>query len=423
MPRNAMGMLAFATLWGCMSEAVVAQTGSITYQGKLGFDGAPVSDTADFQFALWDADAGGNMIGALLAADAVQVVDGLFTVELDFGQNAFGGGDRWLEIAVRSPAGGGAFTTLSPRQAVTAAPYALQTRGIFVDQQGHVGIGTGNPTVPLHVETDSASRAIYGRHTAASGTNPGVYGQSDSTSGRGVYGFASAATGENFGVVGESTSINGRGVLGRAAVGVWGQSDSAPGRGVFGHAIATAGVNYGVFGMTLSTQGRGVYGLAYPTTGTTVGVYGEVRSPDGYAGYFEGGRNYFEGRLGIGTSAPHAQLHVVGGNTILEQEPWQAPSLQNGWVDYGSGYAPSGYFKDSTGVVHLRGLVKSGPVGSLPIFTLPPQYRPAFRAIFPVKTFAADVGRVDVLADGSVIPIDGSSSYVSLEGITFRAEQ
>lgn len=47
----------------------------------------------------------------------------LFSVALDFGVN-FSGGERWLEIAARTN-GAGAFTTLTPRQRITAAPYAI----------------------------------------------------------------------------------------------------------------------------------------------------------------------------------------------------------------------------------------------------------------------------------------------------------
>src|SRR5205085_3757006 len=51
------------------------------------------------------------------------VSNGLFTAALDFGSTAFWGAGRWLEIAVR-PAGNGSYTTLAPRQALTATPYA-----------------------------------------------------------------------------------------------------------------------------------------------------------------------------------------------------------------------------------------------------------------------------------------------------------
>ena len=98
---------------------------AFTYQGQLEKAGAPLSDTADFQFSLWDAAALGTQIGATQTAANVSVQGGLFTVWLDFGAAAFAGDARWLEIAVRSPAGSGSYTTLSPRQELTPSPYAL----------------------------------------------------------------------------------------------------------------------------------------------------------------------------------------------------------------------------------------------------------------------------------------------------------
>ena len=52
-----------------------------------------------------------------------------------------------------------------------------------------------------------------------------------------------------------------------------------------------------------------MYGFA-GLNGTNIGVHGHTSSPDGFAGYFTGGRNYFEGRVGIGTESPGGALHV-----------------------------------------------------------------------------------------------------------------
>ena len=129
-------ILAIVLVLMAPARALYAQTAvgtAFTYQGQLKQAGEPVEDTADFEFTLWDAAFGGNPVGDPngVSADNLTVDNGLFTVVLDFGDNIFVGEARWLEIAVRVPAGGGAFTTLAPRQELTPAPYALALPGVW----------------------------------------------------------------------------------------------------------------------------------------------------------------------------------------------------------------------------------------------------------------------------------------------------
>jgi hypothetical protein len=85
------------------------------------------------------------------------------------------------------------------------------------------------------------------------------------------------------------------------------------------------------------------------------------------------------GNVGIGTTSPSAALDVNGSVNIsgsLNVEAWIAPTFQNSWVNYGSGYETAGYYKDKQGVIHLKGLVKNGTLNAA-IFTLPAGYRPS----------------------------------------------
>jgi hypothetical protein len=144
-------------LWTLVVAVAAAQSETtLTYQGRLLSGGQPLNGTADVQFRLINAAVGGSQVGQTQVATNVSVSDGLFVAELDFGATAFNGDPRWLEILVRSPAGSGQYEVLSPRQPITRAPYAMQTRGIYADPSHNIGLGTKFPEAPLHVQENSA---------------------------------------------------------------------------------------------------------------------------------------------------------------------------------------------------------------------------------------------------------------------------
>jgi hypothetical protein len=98
---------------------------AFTFQGSLANSGAPVSAACDFTFALYPSVSGGSRQGEIVTAPGLAVAQGFFQTTLDFGYLPLNGEERWIEINTRCPAGSGAFVTLTPRQRVQSAPYAL----------------------------------------------------------------------------------------------------------------------------------------------------------------------------------------------------------------------------------------------------------------------------------------------------------
>jgi hypothetical protein len=107
-------------------EPAAAAVGTaFTYQGRLLDNGAPANGPYDFQFRVYDALSSGAQVGSTISHNDITVANGLFTVALDFGANAFSGNPLYLQIETRSSASAGAYTTLTPRQALLPAPYSM----------------------------------------------------------------------------------------------------------------------------------------------------------------------------------------------------------------------------------------------------------------------------------------------------------
>lgn len=104
-----------------------AQTSSFTYQGRLNDNAIHANGTYEMLFSLFDAQAGGNQIGSTISIAGISVIDGIFTVNIDFGEASFSGADRYLQIAVRAAGNPNPHTTLTPRQAVASTPYSVKS--------------------------------------------------------------------------------------------------------------------------------------------------------------------------------------------------------------------------------------------------------------------------------------------------------
>ncbi|MFN2466130.1 MAG: hypothetical protein ABR598_07690 [Candidatus Dormibacteria bacterium] len=115
------------------------------------------------------------------------------------------------------------------------------------------------------------------------------------------------------------------------------------------------------------------------------------------------------GRCAFVLLASSTTLLTGGGG----DQVWIAPTLAGAWAVY-AGNAP-GYRIDALGFVHLRGMLQGG---SGTMFTLPVAYRPA-QATQHDAAQGGGTYRVQVNADGTVVPIDAPATYGSLDGISF----
>ena len=185
----ALVLVAVLSYAGLAYSPADAQSTAFTYQGSLDDAGTPASGLHDFRFRLFSVASGGTPIGSTLCVDNVSVVEGVFTVQLDFGPQFATTEQRHLEIEVRRDTGLACgsttgFVVMAPRQEITVTPMAIHsnsafsldaadgspTNAVFVDNGGNVGIGTTTPATKLHVKTDGEGLRIDGSSVGAPST-------------------------------------------------------------------------------------------------------------------------------------------------------------------------------------------------------------------------------------------------------------
>lgn len=123
------------------------------------------------------------------------------------------------------------------------------------------------------------------------------------------------------------------------------------------------------------------------------------------------------------------KLKISQINKDLTPEDWHAvgavgePAFQNGWVNYGDIWSTCEFYKDQIGIVHVKGLVKSGTINSV-IFTLPVGYRPTHVSHFvALGNSTTPINTGLLYPNGDVKQRTGSNGYFSLDRLSFRAEQ
>lgn len=381
LPKSVLLLLIGVLLIGPPASVYADPVGTtFTYQGNLADGGSPASGPYDFEFKLFDAATLGAQVGSTVVKEDVEVADGFFSVELDFG-NVFSGEARYLEIGVRPGADTGAFNTFTTRQALTAAPYALGLQpGAVIEGNIAIalsGISTSNSSNPVGVygeASGSSGRAVFGNATSTSGANAGVRGETPSTNSgaTGVFGLVSSASATGAGVKGQNNGSSGYGVWGNGganAVGVLGQSDNnygvwgisssntailgttsinnsnfagvkgtGPAAGVIGQATGTG---YGVQGTGsvgvsgVGTGGPGIYGQS-DATSSAAGVYGLVGASSGSPKGVQGVASATSGATyGVhGSSASGSGFGVYGANSATTGAAWGV---------YGTSASPTGF--------------------------------------------------------------------------------
>lgn len=359
-----------------ITPIATAQTTAFTYQGKLTDGGVPPTGNYDIRIQLYDALTGGNVICGAQGSPNVSVVNGSFTLQLDFGSEACFpfGSNRYLEVAVRPTGSPNPHTVLSPRQQILSAPYsmkslkALDTNNAINAQLATNALSLGGFAASLYLRTNGDGSALTNLN--ASSITSGTLGDARLSSN---IARLDAANQTFTGKVGIGTTTPAH------ALQVNGITSLGPSGSTYGYLVD------GFFPGPYPTLGFNTYFTPNPITyragATGGGGVFQFQNGDGKLIYYTAPNANTDsafsftprftitndGNVGIGTTTPTAALHVSGDMHVSGSAFFTSPGTAvtahtsgNGAFSigiYGSGLSGgyAGYFEGKVAITNTPG--------------------------------------------------------------------
>jgi hypothetical protein len=333
-------LLAAALAFSAVSAT--AQTTAFTYQGRLTDGNFAANGNYDIRFSLHSVASGAGSVGTSQTINPVVVSSGQFTATLDFGAQ-FPGADRWLQIEVRPSGSAVAYTVLTPRQRITAAPYASRAASAATSAAltgnittGQISGGTLAPT--LFADNSIAATRLVNDSIGAGQIATGAVGNAELGTG--------AVT---------SAKID-------PAIGLW--SKSGNNIGYTGGNVGIGTTSPGLASLVVNSAvnfNSGLFGLNHPISlqqsHPAVGFNCYYSGSGGILNIHTGGAgNNYAGLLGMDPFTGRFYLDTTSGataNNAAVTRTTRLSILNNGTVGIGTG-SPSGALLDVEGTVRLN---------------------------------------------------------------------
>jgi hypothetical protein len=337
--------------------AALGQTTAFKYQGSLTDGGSAANGSFQMQFKLFDAVSGGAQVGSTLTDLPITATNGVFSVSLDFGTSALNGANRWIEIAVRRNSGE-SYVTLSPRERISSAPYAVRTLSAAtadtaLDSQKLGGVAaseyvtnatggttfiknqtTQQPSSNFNISGDgSAARMFVGAPTALPGSakltvNSGGFGITHHNNTVSIQSLINADTGfigttssHPFGFLAGGTERMRIGTNGNVGIGTTAPTHTLDVNGFF-RAVNVAGGNV-VSETTGGTNSWAKFWLRTPAHSWSIGSSNNFGGNQLYIQDETSGQFRMSimpnGFVGIGTTNPNSGLEVRGTGSLTQQ--------------------------------------------------------------------------------------------------------